>query len=63
MTYLWLRGLWPIPEFPDISRDEKVQELPASLIASELSAHQIAPGGVIAHSSPHKVLWSVPPTL
>ena len=27
----------------------KVQKLPASLISSELSAHQMAPSGVIAH--------------
>ena len=35
------------------SRDEKVQNLPASRSSSELSAHQMAPAGVIAHSSPH----------
>ena len=46
---LWLGGLWPIREFSGFSRDEKVQKIPASLISSELSAHQMALGGVIAH--------------
>ena len=31
------------------SRSAKVQELPASPSSSELSAHRMAPGGVIAH--------------
>ena len=30
----------------------KVQKMPASGISSELRAHQMAPGGVVAHSSP-----------
>ena len=30
----------------------KVQKMPASGISSELSAHQIAPSGVVAHSRP-----------
>ena len=43
------RRLWPIPEFSRFSRDEKVQKLPAMLISSELSAHQVSPNGVTPH--------------
>ena len=32
-----------------ILRDEKVQKLPARLISSELSAHQMSPSGVAPH--------------
>ena len=41
----------------------KVQNFPAGFSSSELSAHQMAPSGVIAHSSSHEVQSSVAPTL
>ena len=42
----------------------KVQKLPARLIPSELRAHQMAPGGVIAHWRSHRALeLTVAPTL
>ena len=41
--------LWPFPEFSGFSRDEKVQKLPAWLISSELSTHQMSPSGVAPH--------------
>ena len=47
------------------SRSAKVQQLPASRSSSELSAHQMAPGGVIAHQrgrpalEPMEILSSV----
>ena len=34
-----------IPEFSGFSRDGEVQKLPARLISSELSAHQMSPSG------------------
>ena len=40
------RRLSRIPEFSGFSRDEGVQNLPAGLISSELSAHQMSPSGV-----------------
>ena len=36
-------------ESDDFSRSAKVQKLPASRSSSELSAHEMAPSGVIAH--------------
>ena len=43
------RRLSPILEFSGFSRDEGVQKLPARLISSELSAHQMSPSGVPPH--------------
>ena len=43
-----------------ILRDEKVQKLPARLISSELSAHQMSPSGVLRTSGvvPHSSSWT-----
>ena len=35
----------PIPDFSGFSRDGGVQKIPARLISSELSAHQMSPSG------------------
>ena len=43
-------------ESDDFSRSAKVQKLPASRSSSELSAHQMAPSGVIAHKRGRRAL-------
>ena len=40
-----VRRFSPILDFSGFSRDGGVQKLPARLISSELSAHQMSPGG------------------
>ena len=40
-----VRRFSPIPDFSGFSRDGEVQKLPARLISSELSAHQMSPSG------------------
>ena len=44
-----VRRFSPIPDFSGFSRDEGVQKLPARLISSELSAHQMSPSGDTPH--------------
>ena len=51
MAFLILtkRGLLPFPEFFGFFQLGKVHNFQASFTSSELSAHQMAPGGVIPH--------------
>ena len=49
-----MRGQRSAPHLADCLRTRLgVRIVPASCISSELSAHQMAPAGVIAHSGPH----------
>ena len=58
MAFLILikRGLLPFPEFFGFFQLGKVQNFTASFSSSELSAHRMAPGGVIAHQRGRRAL-------